>query len=183
MPQRPVRGLEALHEQLSRISIDEAAERTGVTSDTIRRLARDLQTAERAAVYGRVGTTIQRFGTLTSFLVEVVNLITGNLDRPGGAMFPQQPFSSPAKPVRKESAALSYARYHSRVSGYPEVLGQLIALYEHKVFVEGVIWGINSFDQWGVELGKKLASGLADREYAGDNPSTRNLLDEIRRRK
>jgi len=39
----------------------------------------------------------------------------------------------------------------------PEVLGQLIALYEHKVFVEGVIWGIDSFDQWGVELGKKLA--------------------------
>jgi glucose-6-phosphate isomerase len=41
----------------------------------------------------------------------------------------------------------------------PEVLGQLIALYEHKVFVEGVIWGIDSFDQWGVELGKKLAKG------------------------
>ena len=40
----------------------------------------------------------------------------------------------------------------------PEVLGQLIALYEHKVFVEGVVWGIDSFDQWGVELGKKLAS-------------------------
>ena len=39
----------------------------------------------------------------------------------------------------------------------PETLGQLIALYEHKVFVEGVIWGIDSFDQWGVELGKKLA--------------------------
>ena len=41
----------------------------------------------------------------------------------------------------------------------PEVLGQFIALYEHKVFVEGVIWGIDSFDQWGVELGKKLAKG------------------------
>ena len=40
----------------------------------------------------------------------------------------------------------------------PEVLGQLVALYEHKVFTEGVIWGIDSFDQWGVELGKKLAS-------------------------
>ena len=39
----------------------------------------------------------------------------------------------------------------------PETLGQLIALYEHKVFVEGVVWGIDSFDQWGVELGKKLA--------------------------
>ena len=63
----------------------------------------------------------------------------------------------------------------------PEVLGQLIALYEHKVFVEGVIWGINSFDQWGVELGKKLATGLTDAvrnpdTYQGSNRSTRALL-------
>jgi glucose-6-phosphate isomerase len=43
----------------------------------------------------------------------------------------------------------------------PFTLGQLIALYEHKVFVQGVIWGVNSFDQWGVELGKKLASRIA----------------------
>ena len=40
----------------------------------------------------------------------------------------------------------------------PRVLGELIALYEHKVFTQGLIWGVNSFDQWGVELGKKLAS-------------------------
>jgi glucose-6-phosphate isomerase len=67
----------------------------------------------------------------------------------------------------------------------PETLGQLIALYEHKVFVEGVIWGINSFDQWGVERGKTLASSLADvvageSEYTGSNPSTKNLLGKIR---
>jgi glucose-6-phosphate isomerase len=42
----------------------------------------------------------------------------------------------------------------------PRVLGQLIALYEHKVFVQGVIWNIDSFDQWGVELGKELANVL-----------------------
>jgi glucose-6-phosphate isomerase len=42
----------------------------------------------------------------------------------------------------------------------PRVLGQLIALYEHKVFVQGVVWNINSFDQWGVELGKELANNL-----------------------
>jgi glucose-6-phosphate isomerase len=42
----------------------------------------------------------------------------------------------------------------------PRTLGKLIALYEHKVFVQSVIWGINAFDQWGVELGKKLADGL-----------------------
>jgi glucose-6-phosphate isomerase len=65
----------------------------------------------------------------------------------------------------------------------PEVLGQLIALYEHKVYVEGVIWGINPFDQWGVELGKKLATDLADavqdpERYQGGNKSTRALLEQ-----
>jgi glucose-6-phosphate isomerase len=43
----------------------------------------------------------------------------------------------------------------------PYTVGMLIALYEHKVFVQGVVWGINSFDQWGVELGKELAKALA----------------------
>lgn len=42
----------------------------------------------------------------------------------------------------------------------PKTLGSLIALYEHKVFVEGVIWNINSFDQWGVEVGKRLAARI-----------------------
>jgi glucose-6-phosphate isomerase len=68
----------------------------------------------------------------------------------------------------------------------PDTLGQLIALYEHKVFVEGIIWGINSFDQFGVELGKRLANSLAgvvrgDDEYAGENDSTLGLLARIKR--
>ena len=58
----------------------------------------------------------------------------------------------------------------------PDTLGQLIALYEHKVFVESVIWGINPFDQYGVELGKKLAGRLGESR----NPSTRQLLQKIR---
>jgi glucose-6-phosphate isomerase len=53
----------------------------------------------------------------------------------------------------------------------PHRLGSLIALYEHKVFVQGVIWGINSFDQWGVELGKQLASRILP-ELTGDAPAT-----------
>lgn len=68
----------------------------------------------------------------------------------------------------------------------PAVLGQLIALYEHKVFVESVIWGINAFDQFGVELGKKLARSLenavtSDGGYEGSNRSTRGLLGRISR--
>jgi glucose-6-phosphate isomerase len=65
----------------------------------------------------------------------------------------------------------------------PETLGQLIALYEHKVFVEGVIWGIDSFDQWGVELGKRLAAQMTQGDYAGRNSSTQNLLSIIEQHK
>ena len=68
----------------------------------------------------------------------------------------------------------------------PRTLGQLIALYEHKVFVEGVIWGINPFDQFGVELGKRLADALlpavqGEAPHPGQNDSTRQLLARIRR--
>ncbi|ODN69942.1 Glucose-6-phosphate isomerase [Methylobrevis pamukkalensis] len=64
----------------------------------------------------------------------------------------------------------------------PATLGKLIALYEHKVFVQGVIWGVNSFDQWGVELGKQLASALLPavkgetKPAAGQDSSTRGLV-------
>jgi glucose-6-phosphate isomerase len=69
----------------------------------------------------------------------------------------------------------------------PHVLGQIIALYEHRVFVEGVILGINSFDQWGVELGKELANSLApvlagDEDGADKDPSTRALVEYVRSR-
>jgi glucose-6-phosphate isomerase len=72
----------------------------------------------------------------------------------------------------------------------PHVLGQLIALYEHKVFTQGAIWNINSFDQWGVELGKKLATTIAaelesadDAEGVGSDhdSSTHALIDRYRR--
>jgi glucose-6-phosphate isomerase len=68
----------------------------------------------------------------------------------------------------------------------PETLGKLIALYEHKVFVESVIWGVNAFDQWGVELGKKLAGELAGAVanpdgFQGGDAATRGLLDVIAR--
>ncbi|MEL7465536.1 MAG: glucose-6-phosphate isomerase [Pseudomonadota bacterium] len=65
----------------------------------------------------------------------------------------------------------------------PFALGQIIALYEHRVFVEGAIWGINSFDQWGVELGKELATALLPMVRGappdGKDPSTRGLLRKL----
>lgn len=67
----------------------------------------------------------------------------------------------------------------------PEMLGQLVALYEHKVFVQGVIWNINSFDQWGVELGKQLAKAILPdlqngAEISAHDSSTTNLIKLIR---
>ena len=70
----------------------------------------------------------------------------------------------------------------------PETLGALIALYEHKVFVQGIIWGINSFDQWGVELGKQLAKTIhaeltAPGPAAGHDASTNGLINHIKHRR
>jgi glucose-6-phosphate isomerase len=71
----------------------------------------------------------------------------------------------------------------------PESLGKLVALYEHSVFTQGVIWNINSFDQWGVELGKKLAERIVpELESAGEpelahDSSTNNLIRRYRQRK
>src|SRR5688572_30438116 len=66
----------------------------------------------------------------------------------------------------------------------PHTLGALIALYEHRVFVSGAVWGINSFDQWGVELGKALCSDLLPRLASGDTSgldgSTAGLLSRLR---
>ena len=68
----------------------------------------------------------------------------------------------------------------------PATLGRIVALYEHRVFVEGAIWGVNSFDQWGVELGKELATALLPLVKSGDgsgagDASTAGLIAEIAR--
>ena len=71
----------------------------------------------------------------------------------------------------------------------PELLGKLIALYEHKVFVQGTIWKINSFDQWGVELGKVLANRIIPELESPDEPhlthdsSTNTLIERYRQRR
>jgi glucose-6-phosphate isomerase len=68
----------------------------------------------------------------------------------------------------------------------PQRLGSLIALYEHKIFVQGIIWAINSFDQWGVELGKELASRIlpelqSDATVTSHDSSTNGLMSHIKR--
>ncbi len=98
----------------------------GLEADEIRTLARELAMAPSAAVYGRMGTCTVEFGTLGSWLVDVVNVLTGNLDRVGGAMFPLSPVA-PAPRGRRKGRGFRTGRWHSRVSGYPEVLSELPA--------------------------------------------------------
>lgn len=96
----------------------------GISAADIRELARDIAAGPRTCVYGRIGTSTVRFGTLTSWLVDVVNLLTGNLDSPGGAMFATSPISAAPRPARP-GRGFSIGRWHSRVSGHPEVASEL----------------------------------------------------------
>lgn len=90
----------------------------------IRAVAREFAAAERAAVYGRIGSSTVEFGTLTSWLVDVVCALTGNLDRPGGAMFP---LSATARAPRapRPGKGFELGRWRSRVSGHPEAKSEL----------------------------------------------------------
>jgi anaerobic selenocysteine-containing dehydrogenase len=93
---------------------------TGLDPEDIRAVAHELADAPTAAVYGRIGTCTTRHGTLSQWLIVVLNALTGNLDRVGGAMFPRNPTRGaylPEKPLRT-------GRYRSRVRGLPEALGE-----------------------------------------------------------
>jgi anaerobic selenocysteine-containing dehydrogenase len=98
----------------------------GVEAATIRRLARELAAAESAAVYGRTGTCTQEFGTLASWLVDVLNVLTGNLDRPGGAMFCKPAAGGPnTLGAPRHGRETRIGRWRSRVGGLPESFGEL----------------------------------------------------------
>ncbi len=114
-----VAGLGAVREIAVAFAPESVAEFCGIPGPTIRRLAREQAAAESAACYGRLGTCVQEFGTLASWAVDLVNVLTGNLDRRGGVMF-----TTPAAPI---DAALpkrfEFARWKSRVSGQIETGG------------------------------------------------------------
>ena len=99
---------------------------TGVDAPTIRQLAHDLAAAPTACVYGRIGTTTALFGTLTSWLVDVLNALTGNLDRPGGAMFARAAAgASNTRGTPRYGRGVTLHRRRSRVRGLGETLGEL----------------------------------------------------------
>ncbi|BBZ57256.1 molybdopterin-dependent oxidoreductase [Mycolicibacterium phocaicum] len=119
-------GVEQVRALAADFAPDAVEQACGVGADEIRELARELAAAPTAAVYGRIGTSTVEFGTIGSWLVDVINVLTGNLDRPGGVMFPlgaAVPAPRPPKPGR----GFRTGRWASRVSGYPEVMSELPA--------------------------------------------------------
>jgi anaerobic selenocysteine-containing dehydrogenase len=128
-----VDGVELARELVAPFDPERAAAACGIPADDIRRVARELAGAESACVYGRIGTCTQEFGTLASWLVDVLNTITGNLDRPGGVMFPKAAAGQPntqGEPGKGRGVKLG--RWASRVRELPEAFGELpvVALSE-----------------------------------------------------
>ena len=118
-------GVDEVVQALQPFTPEFVAETTGVDAQTIRRIASELRGASSSAVYARIGTTTTAFGTTASWLVDVVNIFTGNLDRVGGAMFPLPVAGSAnTRGVGGSGKGFRTGRGHSRVSKHPEVLGE-----------------------------------------------------------
>jgi anaerobic selenocysteine-containing dehydrogenase len=132
-------GVEAVRDFVAPYPPERVATACGLEAQTIRQLARDLAAAPRAAVYGRIGTCTQRFGTVNSWLVDVLNALTGNLDREGGAMFPMAPaFAANTQGAPGKGKGVKLGRRRSRVSGAPEVYGELpITLLAEEITTPG----------------------------------------------
>lgn len=117
-------GSAALRKLVEPFSPEATAESTGVPAEAARRLAFDLATTPHAAVYGRTGSCLGRFGTLVAFLIDALNAVTGNLDRPGGAVFNEPPV---ALDSLAELIGLGYDKRRSRIGDFPDVLGAMPA--------------------------------------------------------
>ena len=119
-------GLEQIRSLAEPFSPEVVSARCGVPAETIRAIARDFAASGAAAIHGRIGTCTQQFGTLSSWLPEVIHVLTGNLDRKGGAMFTTSahgPGNTKNKPG--VGRGLQLRRWKSRVRGCSEIFGEL----------------------------------------------------------
>ncbi|MEU3532985.1 molybdopterin oxidoreductase family protein [Streptomyces murinus] len=119
-----VEGVAELRAALADFTPESVAPACDVEADVIRALARELAAAPTAAVYARIGSCTVPHGTLASWLVDVLNILTGNLDRPGGALFP---LAATARSPRSAGPGHGFqlGRWHSRVRRLPETKGEL----------------------------------------------------------
>ncbi|MCK9932023.1 molybdopterin-dependent oxidoreductase [Frankia sp. Mgl5] len=122
-------GADSVAELAAPFTPERVAASCGIPAETTRRTARELAAAPRAAVYGRMGTTTVEFGTLTSWLTIALNAITGNLDVPGGAMFGRGAHGRADRVPGGRGGGRGWrtGRWHTRVRGLPEVMGELPA--------------------------------------------------------
>lgn len=120
-----VDGIDRALDALDAFDADSVASHTRIDAATTRRIAGELATAPSATVYGRIGTHTTEFGTLASWLVELANLVTGNLDRPGGAMFPTSAVGAPTAGRTPGGRGFTAGRWRSRVGGHPEIKGEM----------------------------------------------------------
>ncbi len=120
-------GLAEVGERIAPFTPERVAGHTGIAADEIRRLARELATAEHAVVYGRMGVHTVEFGTLASWATDLLTLLTGNLDREGGGMFSRPAHgplvSADAEPI--PGRVFQTGRWRSRVRDLPEISSEL----------------------------------------------------------
>ena len=122
-----IAGLDTVEDLCRAFSPESVAQATGLAPGEIRTVARELAHAPTSVVYGRIGTTTTEFGTTASWLVDVINALTGNLDEPGGAMFARPVLGNPTTrgPGGKGSGfRIGRGGGRTKVSGYPEVMGE-----------------------------------------------------------
>lgn len=119
-------GVDAVREAVAPFTPESVSAACGMAPELIRGLARELAAAERGCVYGRIGTCTQAFGSASSWLIDVLNALTGRLDHEGGAMWPMAPaFARNTEGRPGQGGGIATGRHASRVSGAPEVYGEL----------------------------------------------------------
>ena len=122
---RYLSGVETVRAAVADFAPERVAARCAIEAGVIRGLARELAAAKSGCVYGRIGTCVQTYGTLCSWLIDVLNALTGHLDEPGGAMFPKAAaFAHNTIGKPGVGRGVSVGRHASRVSGAPEVFGE-----------------------------------------------------------
>jgi len=132
-------GLEELRTAVLPFSPQRVAKATGISADVIKRIATELSNAPTAAVYGRIGVNTVAFGTVNAWLIDAINVISGNIDRRGGAMFTLPVAGGPlARPASGKGQGFRTGRGTSRVSGMPEAIGEYpVAVLAEEILTPG----------------------------------------------
>ncbi|WP_432942838.1 molybdopterin-dependent oxidoreductase [Kribbella sp. CA-253562] len=161
-----VDGLAAVTEAVAEWTPERAAAATGIPAEVIRRIAAEFAGADRAACYGRVGVSTQQFGVVCQWAVQVLNIITGNLDRPGGTMIPR-PAVDTLRGIRRGHVGV----WKSRVRGLPEFGGELpVAALAEEILTPGdgqirALVTVAGNPVLSTPNGRKLDEGLAGLDF------------------